>query len=105
MEWIKIADSGAQLRDKVHEGNPQLVIVRQTRICLANLQGTFYAVHDKCTHNGESLSKGKVNYIGEVVCPWHGYRFAMKTGQCQGDAADLETFPIKEDESGVFIGL
>jgi nitrite reductase/ring-hydroxylating ferredoxin subunit len=105
MEWVKIVDSPDDLRSKFGHGKPQLLKVRGTRICLAQIDERFYAVHDKCTHSGESLSKGHINYIGEVVCPWHGYRFSMKNGQCQGDAADLETYPVKENDNGVFIGL
>lgn len=64
------------------------------------------AVEDTCTHNGESLSRGVVNFVGEVVCPWHGHRFNLKTGrESQERSRDLVTFPIRVDEEGVFIGF
>lgn len=67
---------------------------------------SFFAVQDSCSHNGESLSKGTVNYLGEVVCPWHNYRFELSTGrECSMRSADLRTYPIKVDVDGFFIGI
>jgi 3-phenylpropionate/trans-cinnamate dioxygenase ferredoxin subunit len=63
-------------------------------------------VEDRCTHNGESLSKGQVNYLGEVVCPWHGHRFNLVTGRESSErSGDLQTFPVRVDEEGVFVAL
>jgi nitrite reductase/ring-hydroxylating ferredoxin subunit len=47
-----------------------------------------------------------VNYLGDVICPWHGYRFNLKTGrEANEQAKDLITYPVKEEEEGVFIGM
>jgi nitrite reductase/ring-hydroxylating ferredoxin subunit len=69
------------------------------------MNDAFYAVGDKCSHNGESLSKGKINFIGEIVCPWHGYRFNLQSGRCAENCPDIPTYPILENEGGFFIGL
>jgi 3-phenylpropionate/trans-cinnamate dioxygenase ferredoxin subunit len=85
---------------------PLLVIVDRTRICLVLHQNNFFAVQDQCSHNSESLSRGKVNYRGEIVCPWHGYRFALNGGMaCDSSCRDLVTYPVKTDDTGFFIGL
>ncbi|MFM6923185.1 MAG: Rieske (2Fe-2S) protein, partial [Polynucleobacter victoriensis] len=52
-----------------------------------------------------SLSKGKINFMGEIVCPWHGYRFNLKTGVCAERYPDLPVYEVKIDEEGFFIGL
>jgi nitrite reductase/ring-hydroxylating ferredoxin subunit len=73
------------------------------RICLVKHEGKFLAVSDRCTHNGESLSKGKVNHLGEIVCPWHGHQFNLKSGrEAQERSSDLECFPVNTEQS-VFI--
>ena len=106
MEWLKIFGSEEEARTRIKENIPQLIIVKNKRICLALHEGTFYAVQDSCTHSGESLSKGKVNYLGEIICPWHNYRFQLSTGTaCDSSCRDLVTYPIKSDESGFFIGI
>jgi nitrite reductase/ring-hydroxylating ferredoxin subunit len=106
MEWIKIFSGVEEARTRLVPGKPQLLIVGKTRICLAFVNGNFRAVQDACTHNGESLSKGTINYLGEIICPWHNYRFDLATGKaCDSSCTDLRTFPIKLDESGFFIGI
>src|SRR5262245_49142803 len=49
------------------------------KIALFNLQGSFYAIDDTCTHRGGPLCEGEV--AGEeVTCPWHGAVYNIKTG-------------------------
>ena len=56
------------------------VNVEGKRIALFNIDGDFYALDDTCSHRGGPLSEGTVN--GEqVVCPWHGAHFNIKTGE------------------------
>jgi 3-phenylpropionate/trans-cinnamate dioxygenase ferredoxin subunit len=106
MDWIKIFVDANEANTVLTENQPRLLVIKNKRICLARHQGKIHAVQDKCTHNGESLSKGKINYQGEVICPWHGYRFNLKTGrECMQQISDLECYPIKENEEGVFIGV
>lgn len=106
MDWVKIFSSSAEAESRIGRGATKLLIVNQNRICLARIEDQFFAVEDKCSHNGESLSKGSINYLGEVVCPWHGHRFQLRTGrECEERSRDLITYPIKIDETGFYIGL
>jgi len=106
MEWIKIFDQGDKRMETLTTNKPQLLVVRGRRICLVRGEDRWFAVADACSHNGESLSKGSVNYKGEIVCPWHGQRFDLKTGR-EGEqrSRDIETYPVKLDEQGLFIAL
>ncbi len=106
MEWIRIFSSVQEADRRIDMNRPQLLIVNGQRICLVRSGEGYRAVQDACTHNGESLSKGHVNYMGEIICPWHNYCFEMATGrEIQGRSADLRTYPVKADGSGFFIGI
>ncbi len=106
MEWIKIFSDDVEAKERIAENKPQLVILYGKRICLVRRDDKFFAVQDACSHNGESLSKGSVNYLGEVVCPLHHYQFDLMSGrECSGRSRDLITYPVKTDESGFFIGI
>jgi nitrite reductase/ring-hydroxylating ferredoxin subunit len=106
MEWIKVFSNEAEACQKILPDKPQLLILHGKRISLV-LHGThFFAVQDACTHNGESLSKGKINHLGEIICPWHGYRFDLQSGRaCDSDCHDLATYPIKVDGTGFYVGV
>lgn len=106
MEWIKLFPSTSEVRQRLQENKPQLLVVNGIRICVVLREGRLLGVADRCTHNGESLSKGTVNYLGDIICPWHGYRFSLKTGrEANEQSADLATYPIEENAEGVFIGI
>lgn len=106
MEWVKIFPSSTAARENIQENKPQLLIVHGKRICLVQRNSIFYAVEDTCSHSGESLSKGAINYLGEIVCPWHAYRFSLHSGRESGERSrDLKCYPIQEDETGFFIGV
>jgi nitrite reductase/ring-hydroxylating ferredoxin subunit len=106
MDWIKVFENSTAARNALVTDRPQLVVIGTKRICLVLHGDTLLAIDDKCTHNGESLSKGKVNYLGEVICPWHEYRFNLKTGRESGERShDVATYPVKESGEGVFIGI
>ena len=43
--------------------------------------GSIHAVENLCPHQTGPLWMGDV-VEGRVVCPWHGWEFDLKTGQC-----------------------
>jgi nitrite reductase/ring-hydroxylating ferredoxin subunit len=106
MEWIKVFSSGEEARKRLKENTPQLLIINGKRLCLVLLNNSFYVVQDSCPHNGESLSKGSVNYLGEIICPWHGHQFSLASGrECSERSSDLNTYPVKEEVDGLFVGM
>ncbi len=42
--------------------------------------GEVFAIEDVCTHDGAELTGGEIE-AGEIVCPRHGARFCLRTGQ------------------------
>jgi len=104
MDWVKVFESSESANAALMENQPRLLIVREKRICIVRHNGEFLAVQNNCTHSGGSLSQGTINFLGEVVCPSHQYQFNLKTGRENGQRSnDLECFPIKETEEGIFI--
>ena len=60
-------------------GKGKCVTVNGRKVALFNVNGTFYAIDDTCTHRGGPLSEGDLDGT-EVTCPWHGARFNIQTG-------------------------
>ena len=55
----------------VEAGGKEIVVV--------NLEGTVYAIGNRCTHMSCMLSDGTLRE-GNVTCPCHGSTFDIKTG-------------------------
>ena len=49
-------------------------------IVLIHLEGEFYALDDACTHDGGPLGEGNLEGY-QIICPRHGARFDVRTGQ------------------------
>lgn len=106
MDWIKIFESVSVAESALKENHPRLLLVRDKRICVVRREGKIYAIQNSCTHSGGSLHLGAINFRGEVVCPQHQYQFDLKNGKENSQrSADLECYPIRESEEGVFIGI
>lgn len=67
-------------RSEVASAAMKRIEVDGREILLANVDGAFYAVSDRCGHMNASLSAGGLD--GEVVtCKMHGARFNVATGE------------------------
>jgi nitrite reductase/ring-hydroxylating ferredoxin subunit len=43
--------------------------------------GTVRAVSSRCRHQFADLSRGSLDKDGCLVCPWHGSRYDLDTGE------------------------
>jgi nitrite reductase/ring-hydroxylating ferredoxin subunit len=77
-----------------------------TRIALANVEGTIFAIDDKCTHKGCSLGDGKLDG-STLQCACHGSRFDVKTGAVvRGPAEDpVRSYPVHVANGEVQVDL
>jgi len=62
------------------------VVADGVALVLSRIDGEVVALADRCTHRGGPLSDGERD--GDcVICPWHGSRFSLRTGDVkQGPA-------------------
>lgn len=80
----------------------KLVEVGGQKIAIFNLGGKYHAIENTCPHRGGPLAEGML--AGEeVICPWHGSRFNIKTGAVLGPPAreGVKSFPVRVTEDDV----
>ena len=51
------------------------------RYAVGNAGGELFAVTRRCRHLGADLAGGSIDRDGCLVCPWHGARYDVTTGQ------------------------
>lgn len=106
MRWIKVFDSPGEALVALPLNQPCGRMVENQSLCFVRTDKRIFAMANRCTHNGELLSKGRLNAYGEIICPWHGYRFHLATGrECSERSRDVETFPIREAADGIYVGM
>ncbi len=105
MNWFKVFDSLEALTNNVIPNRAFPIFVNGERLLLIQSDKTFYAVQEKCPHNGASLVNGICSKT-EITCPVHRYRFNVIDGKAiSGGSFALNTYPIKIQENGIFIGF
>jgi 3-phenylpropionate/trans-cinnamate dioxygenase ferredoxin subunit len=97
--------------DAIGPGTMKAFPIDDAEVLVANCDGTFYAVSNRCTHMGGHLSEG--NLDGFVVrCPRHGACFDVRTGAnvaspkigpLKMHAADLRSYAIHVDNESIEI--
>ncbi len=108
MEYTRVADTVDLPANKM-----LTVVVNGQQVLLANVDGAYYAIANKCTHRGGSLAEGVLDG-NVVICPKHGARFDVKTGKAVGEAklgfmkikvGDETSFPVKVEGSNILVGI
>jgi 3-phenylpropionate/trans-cinnamate dioxygenase ferredoxin subunit len=74
-EWID-AGPAADLA----EGEAISIPAGRRMIAVARSQGAYFAIEDICTHDGAALTGGAIEGT-QIICPRHGARFCLKTGE------------------------
>ncbi len=77
-------------------GERKLVRINGREIAIFNIGGEYFAIHNRCPHEGASLCRGilvglvessepgqyRFSRAGELLrCPWHGWEFDIRTGK------------------------
>jgi nitrite reductase/ring-hydroxylating ferredoxin subunit len=101
-------------------------IVRQDRIEVGvyRHEGAFYAYRNHCLHQGgpacEGIIRGKVvdiyaedkSFVAQtydnddphIICPWHGWEYKLKTGECAPDPKlRLKRHEVVQREGGIYV--
>jgi 3-phenylpropionate/trans-cinnamate dioxygenase ferredoxin subunit len=96
-DWVDVAPAS-----ELAPGAWHCVDVNGSQVAVFNLDGGYFAIEDICTHDGGILTGGSVE--GDViVCPRHGARFSIRTGEVLSPPAyeDVPTFPVRVEAGRV----
>lgn len=99
MGWYKVAKV-----EDVEEGEVIAVSVNGEVLALYNLDGTFYATHNTCTHAQACLSDG---YVDDeyIECPLHQGLFHIPTGKAVDGPVteDVRVYPTKVENGDIYV--
>jgi nitrite reductase (NADH) small subunit len=100
MSFVKVA--------KLSQLEPDWAIEVQVKgvpYALCNAGGKIHALCGECPCTGGPLGFGNVR-DGQLVCPWHGWRFDYNTGVMQyDDSISIPTYPVKVVGDDIYIDV
>lgn len=102
-------------------GERLITVLNGKSIGLFNIEGKFFALHNRCPHVGGNLCQGPLTgttlpstnrqfvygYEGRILrCAWHGWEFEVETGQCLADPKlKARTYPVTVEGDAVMVHL
>jgi nitrite reductase/ring-hydroxylating ferredoxin subunit len=89
---------------QLSERRPVRAVVDDTPVLLVRDGANVYAIHDRCSHRGCSLSDGELEG-NEIVCACHGSRFDIRDGALKGGPATAAqpAFQVRVEQSRIEI--
>jgi len=90
--------------DEIPRGGRKIVTIEGRSIGIFNVDGDYFALRNRCPHQGGALCEGKLwgalkadvpgvfDYDSSreiLTCPWHGWEFHVRTGQSWCDPRRL----------------
>ena len=90
-DWVTVAK-----QDEIAPGACRVIDLDGTAVAVFNIAGSYYAIEDVCTHDGGDLASGGLEG-DQVICPRHGARFCVRTGEALSAPAYEPTavFPVR----------
>ena len=96
---------------EIAPGGRKIVTVAGREIGVFNVKDEYFALINRCPHEGAALCAGailprfesdrpgeyRLTHHGEMLrCPWHGWEFEIRTGQswCHPDSVKARSFPV-----------
>jgi nitrite reductase/ring-hydroxylating ferredoxin subunit len=88
--------------EEVQPGQAKLVEVNGKEIAIFNVNGSYHAIDNTCTHVGGPLCEGEIDGA-EVTCPWHGAVFDVTSGQVLGPPApeSVASYKVRVEGSDI----
>jgi nitrite reductase/ring-hydroxylating ferredoxin subunit len=102
--WHKIAENTSEIA--LNGNNLAEIDVNGKIICLVKYNNQFFACTQKCPHAGALMVNGRLDALGNLVCPLHKYKFSLKNGRnVSGEGYYLKTFAVETRQDGIFVNL
>jgi 3-phenylpropionate/trans-cinnamate dioxygenase ferredoxin subunit len=94
--------------EELPPGEVKIVHAGEISIGVYHVDGEYYAIEDRCSHDDGPLAEGdweSEEYV--AICPRHGSRFDIRTGRALTLPAYLpvETFPVKVEDGVVKVSV
>ena len=93
-----MAELDVALVEEFPPGSVKIVLAGSISVGVYNLDGEYYAIEDRCSHDDGPLCEGEFDEeTGVVICPRHGANFDIRSGRALTLPAyePVDTYPVR----------
>ena len=98
-DWVDVGDA-----DSLGDSRSFSADIDGLALLVVRCGTEFYAVEDRCTHDGEPLEGAEVEAC-QIICPRHGAHFCVRTGEALTPPAyePLRTFKVRVENGRILL--
>ncbi len=86
----------------IAEGTAVPVQVGGREVALFHVDGAFYALRNRCPHQGGPLCEGQIE-DATVTCPWHAWTFKLADGKMLAGFSRVDTYDVRVEDGQVAV--
>lgn len=87
------------------EGETRFLELQGRGLILSRLQGLVTCFENACAHMGMAMDGGEIDG-GILTCPYHGFRYALTSGEClTAPEVQLRPHPVREEGARLRVQL
>ena len=111
---------------EIADGARKVIVAGADEIGVFKVDGEFYAWRNQCPHQGGPVCQGRlmkrveerldddkrslgIHFAADamnIICPWHGYEFDVRTGRHAGlDSVRLAAVKLKQRDGAIYVLL
>lgn len=91
--------------DQITMGHGRCFVVEGEEIAVfRSRDGKISAIGNRCPHRQGPLAEGIVGN-GKVICPLHGHKFDLVSGEGSEKNECVRTFDVREQRGEIILGL
>jgi nitrite reductase/ring-hydroxylating ferredoxin subunit len=109
---------------EMKDGDVRIVRQDRTEVGVYRHEGVIYSYRNHCLHQGGPACEGIIRdrvvdllgpdktFLGQtydrsephIVCPWHGWEYKLKTGECAPDPnLKLRKHEVVQRDGGIYV--
>jgi len=90
--------------EEIQPGDRIVVEVGRHWVAIFNVDGTYYAIDDVCTHDDGPLAEGELT-VCIIECPRHGATFDIRDGKVLSAPAlrDVQAYQVRVENENIQI--
>ena len=111
---------------ELEDGDVRILRLDRFEIGVYRYGGAYFAYRNHCPHQGGPACEGVIRprvldiyapdktYVAQtydhddphIVCPWHGWEYKLKTGECAPDPRfRLKRYDVAQRDGGLYVVL
>jgi len=91
--------------EQLDVGDRIVIKVKNRQIAVFRTDDDFFAINNRCPHEGYPLSEGTLKDGCRLACNWHGWTFDLKSGEALQGRDAVKTYPVKTEGQTVLIKI